>query len=168
MRIKYLFWFLGLFLLISCSSAKFDGTAVLSGKIYDSLGNPVPAYHVSAGIGKNAVSDINGFFAIRDVPDSDLHIKGSGEGWASVDFDFDFHDRKQILCIQVESLESILCTVESLCDEERFDEAKAILKQHKSHNEKNPMYVSMVLMVEYLSNPTEKNKAAILAYLEKF
>lgn len=168
MRTNKLFLILLSALFVSCASTKFEGTAVLTGRVCDMEGKPVPNYHINAGIGLNAITDAGGVFVIRDVSAGNYFITGSGNGWCSIEQRVDFYDRKSIVCIQVDSLESILPQIESLLKEKNFSAAKKLLYKSKSRNESNAIFNCYKQLIAYCSLPSQKHEKAFLASLENF
>ena len=153
--------------LISCGSTKFEGKAVLAGKVCDMAGKPVPNYYVSLGLSLDAVTDSNGIFAIRDVSSGNYILHGAGNGWKSIEHEVSFYDRKSIVCIQVDSLESLLPEIESLIKEKNYSAARNLLYKSKSRNEKNPVFICYKKLIDYCAAPNEKRKKAFLSSLEK-
>lgn len=152
----------------SCASTQFEGTAVLTGRVCDKEGKPVPDYHVYAGFTHEAVTDSGGIFVLRDLKCGTCHLRGGGLGWRGFEQDFDFNDRKSILCIQVDVLESLLPEIEVLIDEEKFSEAEKLLNGSKTRNEKNPVFGCYRKLIGYCSCPSGKKKKVLLSSLESF
>ncbi|MBQ9909067.1 MAG: carboxypeptidase regulatory-like domain-containing protein [Treponema sp.] len=167
MRTGKFIWIFMTFFFISCGSTKFEGKSVLAGKVCDMKGNPVENYYVSAGIGHEAVTDSSGLFAIRDLTCGNYCLKGGGNGWKSVEQTVSFHDRKSIVCIQVESLESMLDEIESLLKEKNYSGARKLLYESKAHNESNPLFLCYRKLIDYCALPSEKRKKDLLSALEK-
>ncbi|MBQ9205883.1 MAG: carboxypeptidase regulatory-like domain-containing protein [Treponema sp.] len=154
-------------LLTSCASTKFEGTAVLAGRVYDTHGKPVPNYHVSLGPGVNAITDSGGIFTFKNLPSKTYTISGGANGWCALEQEFFFHDKKEMLCLEVEKLEDTIPVLEQLVCEEDFDGAEKLLETVKNYNEKNPLYLSMKKLIEYCKVPSEKRKEKFLSALEK-
>ncbi|WP_294429783.1 carboxypeptidase-like regulatory domain-containing protein [uncultured Treponema sp.] len=167
MRIVRILLCLCAFSFVSCASTKFEGRAVLAGKVCDLSGKGIPNYHISAGLGLDAVTDINGMFSFNSVSAGNYHITGGGNGWESADLRFSFTDRKSIVCIQVDSLENLVSEMEILLEEENFEGAKNLLSKYKPYNERNPFYRSYKSLVAYCASPTEKRKEALKKCLDK-
>lgn len=155
-------------LFFSCASTKFEGKAVLTGRVCDTEGKPVPNYHINAGIGLNAITDAGGVFVIRDLPAGNYVISGSGDGWCSTEQEVSFYDRKSIVCIEVKSLESILPQIESFIKEKNYSAAKKLLYKSKKLNESNAIFNCYKQLIAYCSSPSSKHEKAFLASLEGF
>ncbi|MBQ7537404.1 MAG: carboxypeptidase regulatory-like domain-containing protein [Treponema sp.] len=160
------FMFLGLFLQ-SCASTKFDGRAVMTGRVSDPRGNPVPNYHISAGIGMEAITDAGGIFVFRNVSSGNYRLKGGGKGWCGTDMDFYFHDRKEIVCIQVSPLESLIEPLSRQLDSGDYDGAKKLLKKSRQENENNPLFDCYDCLIRYCESGSDKSKKKFLESLEK-
>lgn len=167
MHIKSLFFLPLAIMLFSCASTRFEGKAVMTGRVSDPKGNPVPNYHISAGIGMEALTDSGGVFVFRNTPSGNYHIKGYGKGWRGTDMSFYFHDRKEIVCIQVSPLDSLTDEISALLDEENFDEAESLLKKSKKGNEKNPLYECYQNLIRWCETKSEKARKNLLASLGK-
>lgn len=167
MRVNKLFLIPLALLLVSCASTEFEGKAVMTGRVCDEKGRAVPNYHISAGIGKEAITDSSGMFVIRDVSSGMYHIKGGGSGWCGTDFNFHFYDRKDIVCIQVVPLDSLLEKIEAKVGEDDFSGAEEILKRSKAGNEKNPLFDCYKNLIKYCEAKTEKSRKRFLASVEK-
>lgn len=154
-------------LLTSCASTKFQGNAVLAGRVYDTHGRPVPNYHISVGLGLNAITDSGGVFTFKNLPSGTYTISGGANGWCGIEQEFFFHDRKEIVCLEVEKLEDLIQKVDFLVSDGDFSGANALLSKAKSHNEKNPIFLSLKKLVDYCESPTEKRKQKLLSSLEK-
>ncbi|MBQ4379331.1 MAG: carboxypeptidase regulatory-like domain-containing protein [Treponema sp.] len=161
------FWTFAALLLGSCASTKFEGKAVLTGRVCDEKGAGVPNYYVSLGLGKNAVTDISGVFVFRDVSSGNYHLSGGGWGWCPFETDISFLDKKSIVCVQVEKLESLFPKIEALIQGEKYDEAKELVSKSRDYNEKNPLYLFYKNLIIYCAEPDEKRKCALLMSLEK-
>ena len=167
MKIAKILLCMPLFVFISCASTKFEGKAVLAGKVCDLSGKGIPNYHISAGIGLETVTDISGMFSFDSVSAGNYHITGGGNGWESADVRLNFTDRKDIVCIQLDSLENLLPELENLLEDENIDEAKRLLAKNSSYNEKNPVYRCYKSLLAYCASPSEKRKTALKNSLEK-
>jgi len=165
--IKIIFVTLTLLSLLSCASTKFDGSAVLSGRVSDPQGNPVPNYHLSNGFGSEAISNENGVFFIRNVKAASYEINGYGRLWQSFKCKYDFFDRKTLLCIEVEPLENILDEIEPCLEKRNFSQAKKILSKSKKSNEEEPLYICMENLISYCEKNSEKNQKRFYESLEK-
>ena len=154
-------------LLVSCTSTKFDGNAVLTGKVCDTEGRPVKNYHISAGIGISAITDMNGIFILRNMPSSSYILSGAGFGYISTELQVDFYDRKSIVCFQIERLEQLLPKIDELLSEEKISEAKKLLEKSKDFNEKNAVFISFRKLIDYCASPSEKKKNDFLETIEK-
>lgn len=152
---------------VSCASVKFEDKAYLTGRVCDMNGNPVPNYFVSAGLGLQTVTDMNGMFCFPDAKSSSYTLSGGGFGWCPFEKKFDFYDRKSIVCVQVDSLDGLFPKIEALLQESRFSEVKKILSDVKDHNEKNGLFLCYKALTDYCMNPTEKKKSVFLKTLEK-
>ena len=167
MRTKCFFWILASLMLVSCASTKFDGKAVMMGKVCDMEGNPVPDYHLNLGIGMNAVTDSAGIFIFRDVSCGSYKLSGGGDGWKSMSEAVDFHDRKKIFCVQVERIESVLDDVSRLIEGKKYAEARKLLAKSRQYNEKNPSYKCLAALIDFCESPSEKTKKDFDEMLEK-
>lgn len=154
-------------LLFSCASSKFEGDAVLVGRVYDSFGRGVSGYHISAGFAHEAISDKTGVFSIPNVSAGTYKIHGGANGWQSWEKEIEFYDRKEILCILVERLEELLPKIDSYLSEGQWEEARGLLEKSKKHNERNPLFLSMQNLIVYCQNPSEESKQKFLSSLEK-
>jgi len=151
----------------SCASTKFEGKAALTGRVCDENGIGVANYYVSLGLGNTTVTNESGVFVFKDVGAGEYHLTGGGYGWCETDTKVLFLDKKSIVCLQVEKLESLFPKIESLLREERFDEAKKIISKSKEYNEKNPLYLFYRNLISYCEAPSEKRKKSVLSSLEK-
>lgn len=147
-------------LFASCASTKFDGRANLVGRVCDADGKPVKDYHINAGLGLNALTDESGMFIIRDLKAGSYHIEGGGYGWRVFEDDIPFYDRKMIVCIQAESLRTLMPELSSLLDDKKIGEAKELLQKSKKYNEKNRVFDSYQKLIKLCEFPTEENKKA--------
>ena len=151
----------------SCASVKFEGSAVLTGCVRDGNGKPVPNYHVSGGLFSNAITDSAGIFVLRDLASGNITLTGSGKGWRSVEEHISFYDRKSIVCIQTDRLETMLPEIELLLRDKKFDEAMKVLYSSKNKNENDEVFLCYKKLIEFCALPGEKEKAAFLAGIEK-
>lgn len=156
-----------LLILTSCGSMKFEGNAVLAGRVYDSDGKPVKNYHILLGNGMEAVTDDGGIFSFQNVPSGTYKIRGGGNGWCSCEQTFKFYDRKEILCIQVERLEKLLPKIEEMIFDGDLEGADFLLSKSKEYNENNPVFTSCKNLIAYCRSPSEKRKSAFYESLEK-
>ncbi|MCR4822050.1 MAG: carboxypeptidase-like regulatory domain-containing protein [Treponema sp.] len=166
MNISKIIPFLSLLLITSCASAKFEGRGVMTGRVCDKKGRPVAGYHISAGLGKEALSDSGGIFVFKNLPSGNYSIKGGGFGWSESHVDFFFHDRREIICIQVESLEDILPEIEERLKEGDYEGAKESLFRAKDYNEKHPLFLCYKRLIDYCKSPSERGKKKLLSTLE--
>ncbi len=167
MRTKCFFWILVSMLLVSCASTKFEGKAVLMGKVCDMDGKPVPDYHLNLGIGMNAVTDSAGIFVFRDVSSGFHKLSGGGDGWKNLCETVDFHDRKTIFCVQVERIDSLLDEILPLVEEKKYADARKLLANSRQYNEKNPSYKCLCALIDFCESPSEKTKKSFDEMLEK-
>ena len=156
-----------LLLLTSCASMKFEGKAVMTGRVSDPKGNPVPNYHIYAGIGMEAITDSGGIFVLRNASSGTYHIKGGGNGWCGTDMEFYFHDRKEIVCIQVRPLESLIEDLSVHLEAGDYSTARRVLKKSQRGNEKNPLYDCYEKLIRYCESGSPRAKKDFLASVEK-
>ena len=167
MRAKSIFLLPLLITFFSCASTKFEGKAVMTGRVSDPKGNPVPNYHISAGIGMEAITDSGGIFVFRNTPSGNYHLRGFGNGWRGTDTDFYFHDRKDIVCIQVWPLDSLTDEISAMLDEEKFEEANSLLKKSRRGNEKNPLYECYEDLIRWCETKSDKARKNLISSLGK-
>ena len=167
MRIKSVFFIPLAVMLLSCASTKFEGKAVMTGRVSDPKGNPVQNYHISAGIGMEAMTDSGGVFVFRNTPSGNYHLKGYGKGWRGTDMNFYFHDRKDIVCIQVSPLDSLTEEISEMLEEENYDAANSLLKQSRKGNEKNPLYECYQNLIRLCETKSEKARKNFFSSLGK-
>lgn len=158
MSTRIFLWIFVSMLFVSCASTKFDGKAVLTGKVCDMEGNPVPEYHLSLGIGANAITDSAGIFVFRDVSSGTCSLSGGGDGWKSISETVDFHDRRKIFCFQVERIESVLDSISQFIEEKKYSDARKLLAKSRQYNDKNPSYRSLCALIDFCESPSAKTK----------
>lgn len=166
MRLIKIFCLSFALIFLSCASAKFEGSAAMTGRVCDSHGNPVPQYHISAGLGLETMTDASGIFVFKNLSSGNYHISGGGNGWCGTDMHFFFYNRKDILCIQVESLEENLPKIESFIRDGDFSSARDCLAKSKKYNEKNPLFLCYKKLIDYCESPSDKKKRAFLSVLD--
>lgn len=166
MKTKMILMIFGISLFFSCTSAKFEGEATLSGKVYDEKGRPVSNYYIYTDRGDAAVSDCNGNFLISNVTSGEYKIYGGSYGWCGSEMTFHFNDRKNILCIQAKSLDSLLPELSALIYEEKFKEAGEILEKSRRFNKKNPFFQAFDCLLEYSAEPDEKKREKLISAIE--
>lgn len=87
-------------------AVEFDAATVY-GMVYDERHDPVPWAAVSTGENSPVFTDINGRFAIPEVPRGPVAVRVTADGFAPCDEDFLFSARTQVLYIRLSSGESL-------------------------------------------------------------
>ena len=143
-------------LLVSCASTSFSGNASCTGRVCGPHGEPVAQYQVSFGAGLSAISSVNGMFLIPDMRAGTYTLRGGGKGWASVEKEIAFTDRRGIICIQVEPISVAYQNIERLLRMNLYDEAENALEKERIGNEKSPLFQFYRDVISYCKSPSEK------------
>lgn len=154
-------------LLFSCASTKYAGTAACTGRVCGPRGEPVANYQVSFGLGLTTVTGSNGMFLIPEMRSGTYTLTGRGAGWASVEKEISFVDRRSIVCVQVEPISAVYQRVESLLKSGLYEEAKTMLKREKSSNDKTELFQFYQKVVDYCQSPSERKKEKLSEYVKE-
>lgn len=149
------------FLFFSCGSSRFKGDAVLTGKVCDVNGNGIEGYNLSFGIGKNVISNKNGFFYIPNMTSGKYSMIGHKKGWTSISEKIDFNDKRSIFVVQVNPISEKYAEVENYIRLKNYKDAKVMLLSEKKANSSDEMFQFYESLLSYCENPSEKKSNAI-------
>ncbi len=156
----------GLFSFSGCATQGFEGKAVCTGRVCGPDGTAVPGYHISFGLGLDAVTGINGVFMIPEMEAGEYVLKGGGKGWSSISEKVVFSDKKSIVTVQVAPLNEVYQDVEKLIRSYSYDSAENLLAMQKKYNEEDDVFDFYCSLVEFCKNQSEHEKRNMRKILE--
>ena len=153
--------------LSSCATSGFDGEGTLVGRVCDRSGNPVSGYELSFGVGRKAVSGLNGTFAVHGLGSGFYSMSGFARGWTSVDEEVEFRDRRSVLVVQVDSVESVYSGVEDALRNNDAALAGRLLDSVRRGNGGGRLFDFYSSLVEFCSADAEGARGKVGSKLEK-
>lgn len=163
---KTFFIFVVLLVLVSCASTKFEGTATFSGKIFDQNQNPVENYVVVID-GKQTSTDSAGVFYLENIKSGKNSLSGWKKGYTSLRKKIDFTDRKDFVCIEVERISYFYKKIEALVKQEKYSEAKSMLKAEKKSNGDSTVFKFYDALCDFYNSSSIEEKKRLKDKLDE-
>lgn len=127
----------------SCASVQgFSGGANFCGLVTDTKNHPVNGYRIKlSGRGSpvcDAVSNANGVFVFKNVPQGNYELSGNTSGWAKIAGQkVNFYNRTDITCVQVQSFEELCSECEAALYRGDYHFALTVLDRVSDENSEN-------------------------------
>ena len=153
--------------LASCASVKeFEQTATFAGRICDRKGMAVSEYRVECD-GQAVLTGSNGIFVFADMKAGSYRLTGGKRGWTSIDEKVTFVDRKKLLCIQVNEIESVYDRVEMLLGKNEATQALSLLELHEKENKASPLFEFYRTLAQYCQDSSAKKLDVLHKLMKK-
>ncbi len=153
------------FILISCASSKFEGSAAFVGKVCDQNGKIIPDYEIEINGEKNQ-TDSAGIFYFDNIPSGKVQVRGQKKGYTTLNKKIYFIDRKEFFSFEVEEISCFYKKIENLVDQKKYGEASSMLKVEKKSNGEDVVFRFYETLCDFYKASSIEKKEELKEKLE--